>query len=74
MSIDNFDRIASHVWTSVSYMNKDVEGSSRGVATMWNLFSMKGFEVWNDRNFIITKFQTSIENWGLIYIYIYICF
>ena len=30
---------------------------------------MMGVEVWKDRNFIITDFQTSIQHWGLINIY-----
>ena len=30
---------------------------------------MMGVEVWRDKNFIITEFQTSNQHWGLINIY-----
>ena len=50
-------------------MHMDAEGASGGIATLWNPNSMMGVEVWKDRNFIITNFQTRIECWGLINIY-----
>ena len=69
MSSANFDRIASHVWPKATYMHMDAEGASGGIATLWNPCSMTRVEVWRDRNFIITEFQTSIQHWGLINIY-----
>ena len=69
MSSANFNKIVSHVWPGATYMHMDAEGASGGIATMWNLYSMMGVEVWKDRNFIIIDFQTSIQHWGLINIY-----
>ena len=50
-------------------MHSNVEGALGGISTMWNLSSMTGFELWKDKNVLITKFQTSNERWGLINIY-----
>ena len=56
MSSANFDKIVSHVWPGAAYMHMDTDGSSGGIATMWNPNSMVRVEVWKDRNFIITDF------------------
>ena len=50
-------------------MYSDVEGAFGGIATMWNPSSMTRFELWRDKNVLITEFQTSRESWGLVNIY-----
>lgn len=69
ISSANFDRIVSHICLGATYMHMDVDGTSGGISTMWNPCSMARVEIWRDYFFIITKFQTSNQNWGLINIY-----
>ena len=66
MSCASFDKITSHIWMGAEYLHMDVDGASRGIATMWNPNSMKGTEVWKDKFIIITDFHSSIQCWGSI--------
>ena len=67
MSSLNFSSIVDH--TGLAFMHSYAEGASGGIATMWNPSSMTGFEVWKDKNVLLTEFQTSRESWGLFNIY-----
>ena len=69
MSSSNFSRLVGHIWPGVAFMHVDVDGALGGIATMWNLCSMTGFELWKDKKFLIIEFQTSNERLGLINIY-----
>ena len=63
MSSLNFSSIVDHIWPGAAFMHFDAEGASGGIATMWNSSSMTGFELWKDKNVLVTKFQTSRESW-----------
>ena len=69
MSSSNFDKIAGYIWPGAGYLHRDSDGASGGIATMWNLNSMKGYEIWKEKNFIITHFQMNSHCWKLINIY-----
>lgn len=45
MSSASFVKIASYIWPGARYLHMDADGASGGIATMWNLNSMKGYEV-----------------------------
>ena len=54
MSCASFDKIAGYIWPGAGYLHMDADGASGGIATMWNLNSMKGYEVWKDKNSLLT--------------------
>ena len=69
MSSSSFDKIANYIWPGAGYIHRGSDGASGGIATMWNLNSMKGYEIWREKNFVIIHFQSSSHSWNLINIY-----
>ena len=69
MSCASFDKIVGYIWPRAGYLHMDGDGASGGIATMWNLNSMKGDDFWKEKKFIITSFQSNRHCWRLINIY-----
>ena len=61
MSSSSFDKIANYIWPGAGYIHRSLDGASGGIATMWNLNSMKGYEIWKDKNFVATAGLSSIS-------------
>ena len=69
MSSSSFDKIANYIWPGAGYIHRSSDGASGGIATMWNLKTMKGYEIRKEKNFVITHFQCNRHNWNMINIY-----
>ena len=62
MSSSSFDKIANYIWPGAGYIHRSSDGASGGIATMWNLKSMKGHEICKEKIFFITHFKLNSQN------------
>ena len=62
MSSENFGKLVGFICLGAAFLHVDTKGASGAIATVWIPCSMKGVEVWKDKNFLITNFQTSTNN------------
>ena len=69
MSSENFCKLVGFIWLGSTFLHVETKGDLGGIAIVWNPCSMKGVDIWKDKNFLLTDFQTSTKNQSLINIY-----